>query len=70
MESIPRSPTSSKSFRPELQEARPAEPAAEPVSQVKVDAHKIGDVYAEIATVHGKKQLAPAARLPAEVVEQ
>ncbi|MCJ1415458.1 hypothetical protein MMC32_001790 [Xylographa parallela] len=70
MESVPRPPTSSKSSRRASQQSRPAEPIAEPVSPVKSEVHKIGDVYTEVDTVEGKKKLPPAARLPAEVVEQ
>ncbi|MCJ1389924.1 hypothetical protein MMC18_002781 [Xylographa bjoerkii] len=70
MESPSRSPTSTKNFGRELQEARPARSPTDLVSPVKIEAHKVDDVYTDDKTVKGKEKQPPAARLPAEVIEQ
>ncbi|MCJ1403931.1 hypothetical protein MMC11_007154 [Xylographa trunciseda] len=70
MESPTTSPASGKSFGQELQEARPAKLPTDPVSPVEVEVPKADDVYPEVETLRGKEKLPPAARLPAEVIEQ
>ncbi|MCJ1281153.1 hypothetical protein MMC26_000471 [Xylographa opegraphella] len=70
MEPLPRSPTSSKSFSREMQEVPLTDPAIAPMSPVRIETHKVGDIHTDIGTAKGRETLPPAARLPGEVVEQ
>ena len=70
MEPPSRSPTSPECFEQDLQGGRSAGSLTDTVPPIMIEPTKVADVYMEPVTTKEKEKLPPAARLPAEVIEQ